>query len=248
LDGILESTARRRALGDGYYLPAATPPAEAVAADPHGSRDPTVRAYRDRQRRRACGLSTVRAGASAWVWTASCAHIPDDAATDLRRKHKRFRSVSAEVVVDRLPANTDVGVTKAERIPLVATVVSEVTWWAIGDPTVIQDLLGDVVAVGASTASGEGMVTGWDVHDHGPCAPGLVFEAAFDRVMWRDDGRIGRPLPATRRTLDLLGLDSADSVRVNAYRPPYWRAAPDTNDGRFLRRPVEVIAPWTTKP
>lgn len=238
LDGIIAARVRRTRLGDDYWAEIEAPPRAQLDADPHGSRDPAVKQYRDRQRGHRLPVAQLNARrGNRWVWAATCAIVDPDPASDLRHIHKRFDGREAEQVVDRLPANTDVGATKANRLPYLVTVTDRVVWRALGDPDGIGAVLAEVDQIGKRKASGEGVVTGWEIVDDGP--------ADRDAVCWLPDGRIARPFPV--RHADLLGLVDPDTTLVDAYRPPYWRAAA-TTDGSFRREPREVIAPWTTKP
>ena len=175
---------------------------------------------------------------SRWVWAATAAQITDVATEDVRWWHKRFDSAAAERMVDRLPANTDVGPTKAWRMPRVVTVVGSLTWWALGDPARIEQLLSTVRQIGDGRATGEGVVTRWTVADHGDAYSGQP------QVIADSAGHPARPWPA--RAADILGYQGCDTVQHNC-RPPYWRAPQHVVDGRFARVMPEVIAPWATR-
>lgn len=238
LDGILAGAARRRRLGADHYLPAETPDRTHLETDPHGSHIPTVAAYRARFR--TVALPLVRTPHSTgcgkrWVWAATCATWPDTAVEDVRWHHKRpFKLAAAEHASQFIPANPDVGLTKAWRLPTVVTVTGQLTWTVLGDPNGIRDLLTDVTQIGKGKARGEGLVTEWTVDDDGP--------ADWTRVQWLPDTRIARPYPT--RLAAWLNLNNPDLTLVDAYRPPYWR--PPLHNGH--RQLQEVIAPWTTRP
>lgn len=237
LDGILAAASRRRRLGDDYGATPPTPPRDLLEADPHGTRIPEVAAYRRHFKTEDLPLAKLSRGLNnQWVWAATCATC-ETAAQDTRWHHKRFRSLQAEQVADRLPANTDVGATKAWRIPTLITVTAGLHWTALGDPEAILDLLADIVSVGDGTARGEGHVLRWETLDDGP--------AHVDAARWQPDGHIARPYPARARAE--LGVPDADLVTVDAIRPPYWRP-PASSDGGFHRPQRQVIAPWTARP
>lgn len=212
LDGILAQAARRRRLGGSY----------GSVVDHHVDRT---------------GLH-ARTFGGPWVWEASCA-TPDVAVEDVHWIHKRFRAVTAETVVDKLPANTDVGLTKGWRIPVVVTACRTLTWTAVGDPEEVRDLLADVVAVGKKWGTGEGVVLRWDVTDVGD--PDLSW-------LWHLDGRISRPVVAHHRTLNKLGLAADVDTIPHSHRPPYWRPNQAHGTDRFTRQYREVIAPWVQPP
>ena len=173
-----------------------------------------------------------------WVWSATAAQISDVATEDVRWWHKRFDSAAAERMVDRLPANTDAGATKGWRMPRVVTVVGQVSWWALGDPERLEQLLSTVDQIGDGRAAGEGVVTRWNVTEHGDARSGR------DRIIADDTGRPARPWPA--KAAEPLGFGTCDTIRHNC-RPPYWRAPQTTVDGQFARVMPEVIAPWATR-
>jgi CRISPR type IV-associated protein Csf3 len=223
LDGILAHAARRRRLGGNYGL----------VVDHHTEDLPLTSTARP------AGEGQPRWKKQRWVWAATCAWWEPTAEEDVRWVHKRAWSIaqSSELGIDApgTPANPDVGRYKPQRIPQVATIAPTITWWCLGDPDRIRDLLGDVDAIGKKTNAGEGQVAGWDVADIGP--------PDWWRICWYPDGRIARPFPA--RHAPILGLEHPEIVTVDAYRPPYWRP-PITDTGR--RAQVQVIAPTTTRP
>lgn len=212
LDGILATAERRRILGPVY----------GSEVDHHTVKLPL------------CRTPTSMGCGAQWVWAATAAQ--GAGTTDVHWMHGRFDDAPAERVVDRLPAATDVGRYKAHRKPVVVTVTSSLTWWCLGVPELVAELLAGVVSIGARTGAGEGYVLGWDVADRG--------EADWDPICWQD-GRIARAFPA--RMAGWLGV-AAPEVVAAQIRPPYWRAAHTPERGRFARSPREVIAPWTARP
>lgn len=217
LDGILATAARRQRLGAHY----------GSIVDHHLEDLPLARWEQH------CG--------SRWCWAATAAELPDEAAEDVRWWHKRsLDSLRAEIMVDKLPANTDVGAIKAWRMPRVITIVGRLHWWACGDPAGIESLLRTVHQIGDGRSSGEGVVTGWTVEDHG-----TADRESRQRIVATTDGHPARPWPA--RAAEGLGFTGADVVE-HTVRPPYWRAPQTTlADGGFARVLPEVIAPWATK-
>lgn len=218
LDGILAAVVRRRRLGPAF--------------------DPGVI---DR-RTEVLPLCTSHRGppggrpdlGKRWVWAATCAQFPDGTPEDVRWYHKRFRDQVAGRVVGKVPTSTASGRFKDWRLPLVVTLAGELTWWAVGDPERVRDLLADVTQVGKKRSQGEGVVVGWDVIDAGP--------PEWEPIVWHD-GRVARPIPA--RAAASLGVPGAATV-VEQYRPPYFWV-PTGEDGE-PEGDREVIAPWTAHP
>jgi len=240
LDGIIAAHVRRDRLDGRYFDTPETPDRETLDRDGHGRS--SARAYRDRYRHWPLPLHRLcprGVSGSQWVWAATCATPISDAGIDLRYIHKRFDALDAETRVDRLPASTDTGTTKAERIPIPATVCTALEWWCLGDRDGIARILADVAQLGAQTASGEGFVLDWTVVDVGV--------ADLSAIQWTPGGHIARPYHPGYAAW--LGLDAPDVVRVEASRPPYWRAPQTGSDhGGFVRTGREVIAPWTQRP
>lgn len=228
LDGILASAARRRRLGGSY----------GIAVDHHAEPLPLAGTARTGRAHGLHGWDDQR-----WVWAASCAQWGSDLGErDTRWKHKRpwsqLQAESVGITGDRVPANPDAGAFKAQRIPKSIIPVLDVWWWAIGDRSEVEDLLGSVAAIGDDHNIGEGVVARWTVTDDG--------DPDWERVWWGDDGRVARPVPA--RHAEHLGVPGCETVLVESYRPPYWRAMPTSAPGAFRRDAVEVIAPWTMRP
>lgn len=174
-----------------------------------------------------------------WVWAATCALNTTNAPTDVRWWHKRHHAPTAERVVPNLPANTDVGITKAWRMPAVATITAHLEWICLGDPDAIRDLLTRIRQIGKKRSQGDGLVLSWEITDEGP--------ADWTRLWWTPDGTISRPLPA--RAAHTLGLPTETDTIQHTIRPPYWRPPQtETNRGGFARAMRTVIAPWVTKP
>lgn len=95
-----------------------------------------------------------------------------------------------------------------------------------------------ITRVGGDRRDGWGQVEGWDVTDVGPA----------DRAwaLWRDDGRIARPVPTASATTLGLAAD-VDAVEA-AYRPPYWRPPVAAAAGMFAREWRACIAPDVRRP
>src|SRR5690554_2988687 len=66
------------------------------------------------------------------------------------------------------------GPMKARDTPLPATLVSEITWYALADPEPLAELLDRVWSLGRLGTHGHGRVLRWEVHPHG------------DRDAWRN--------------------------------------------------------------
>lgn len=172
-----------------------------------------------------------------WVWAATCAQRLDDAAQDVRWFHKRFRDEIAERVVGKVPTTTASGRFKDWRLPLVVALVPELTWWAVGDPQQVLDIVATVAQVGAKRSQGEGVVTRWAVDDAG--------EPDWAPIVWQQ-GRIARPLAA--RAATSIGVPDADLIS-HSYRPPYFQPRHIAEAGQEQTQEwPEVIAPWTEQP
>lgn len=102
---------------------------------------------------------------------------------------------------------TNAGPCKAFRIPVETQHIPTLTWYAMGEPEEVRELLEFVTRVGKRRAVGEGLVASWHVMDGVETWPGFP-------VM--KDGRPLRHLP-----LDTDGLVEF-SMRIGRYAPPYW--------------------------
>lgn len=136
-------------------------------------------------------LAAVDAG-DVWVWCASAAQWPEQVARSTHHIRRR-------PPVEYLQRHTDVGRvtinlagTKAKNAPTPQTFARELTWYAVGDPDLVRDLLVDISNVGQLRNHGRGEVIRWHVEPHD------------DTDAWRR-----RPMPG----------EGGDSI---AYRAPYW--------------------------
>lgn len=248
LDGVLEAAARRRVLGDARWEEPVAPDRALLEGRSQAYRQgakgaPAAVADYDRHYRRP-PLPLARTAkhtgcGSRWVWAATCAAWPDGAEEDVRWFHGRsdLDTPAAAEAVGQVPANTEVGRYKPTRLPAVATVTGTLEWWCLGDQRGVAALLGDVDALGKHARMGEGRVLRWQVEDVG--------DPDWARIQWTATGTVARPFPA--RLAAWLGVDGPDTVMVEAYRPPYWRPAQESQGG-FARPLKEVIAPWVKRP
>lgn len=221
LDGLLAAAVRRRRLGAQY----------GAVEDPHVEELPLV--------------STAMLGrpwaGNRWVWLASAAVWDDpDPPRETRYRHRRGWSVrAAEAAHVPTPTTPDVGRWKPWRLPTTISIVPTLTWWCMGDPDRIRDLLDDLPTIGDGHHTGDGAVHRWTVRSAG--APD------WQTVIRTETGHPSRPIPI--RHAPTLGLPpDTGRLVVDTYRPPYWRPLSSTA-GRIphLER-VEVIAPWIRLP
>jgi len=215
LDGLLAAVARRRRLGADYNNP----------DDNEIEALPLARWTRDT--------------ANEWVWLASTAMPDRTDVEDVRWFHQRFDHKSAEKVLgDKLPKNIrQIGPTKDWRLPNIVTVCSTLTWWAVGDPDQIRQMVQAVPSVGRKRGQGEGAVVRWAVEDAGAPDPAWALRAP--------DGTVSRPVPA--HAAAALGAPLDAETTESAVRPPYWRPPPkDDVEGPDVPRVWRtVLAPDT---
>ncbi|MGV2384855.1 MAG UNVERIFIED_CONTAM: hypothetical protein LOD86_06240, partial [Thermobifida fusca] len=74
------------------------------------------------------------------------------------------------------------GPMKARATPLPATLVSEITWYALADPEPLAALLDRVWSLGRLGTHGHGRVRAWEIVEHDD------WEAWRDRVLPHPDG------------------------------------------------------------
>jgi hypothetical protein len=120
--------------------------------------------------------------------------------------HKRFREKYLDLLDPGRKSRIDTqsGPYRAYRMPLITYVVSELEWYAIGDPDGIADLLSDITYLGKKRAYGNGRVLEWKI------------EPISEDWSEIKDGRWTRAIPHHHFENKLM-----DWIRTG-YRPPYW--------------------------
>lgn len=99
------------------------------------------------------------------------------------------------------------GLSRGFRIPVEASIVRSLTWYAIGDGAEIERLLTLVTRIGRLRRAGEGLVESWEVSAVADPWSGFP-------VVDRD----GEPL----RVLPRDAAPGRGIARVGRVRPPYW--------------------------
>lgn len=168
-------------------------------------------------------LAAVDPSHAGWVWSASCAVAVGPVARETvywhrRQDHEQLEEMSGKVL--KPPASN--GRYRGMRMPLPLTFATALQWRACGDPEWIEKLLGVLDFIGPDKGQGYGRVVEWSVADHGPVGGSLRNgrDDRHDWAVWREDGRISRPVPLRRAKL--VGA-TPDATVSTAYRPPYWR-------------------------
>lgn len=130
---------------------------------------------------------------TAWHWAATCGYpdpIPDR--PDYHTWIGTLDHRTAEQLTTWLPKviSTRQGRYRPRRMPLPVTLCKTVTWTAVGDPTIITELLDGVDAIGKKRAHGEGHVLEWIV----TTADDLD---EFTAGHLTPTGQLGRPCPSS---------------------------------------------------
>lgn len=162
-------------------------------------------------------LPLARCGPTAgpWHWAATCAYPhprPDRPNVHTWTGQPDHRDL--EHLADHLPLNLPArqGRYRHRLMPLLVTPCHAVTWYAVGDPDRICDLISGILAIGKKRSQGEGHVLAWTVTD----APTLDF---FTAAHLNPDGTLSRPTPAAC----LPGTDPPPDGGLGSagLRPPY---------------------------
>jgi CRISPR type IV-associated protein Csf3 len=119
------------------------------------------------------------------------------------------------------------GPEKSYDLPSYIRVASSVTWYCVGDPQGIKDVLGSCSGIGKKRAHGHGQVTKWE-----------VTEVEYDWHLCGPNKQLMRPIPASALP---QGIESF-SIRSWGWRPPAWlpsnrhRCAMPTDTARKINR------------
>lgn len=107
-----------------------------------------------------------------------------------------------------------VGLYRAYRIPNVIRTVKEgeITFWAMGHKSEVEELLSFIPALGKKPAAGYGIVDTWKVED-----------CEEDYSLWHPEYGLMRPVE--------VGSEESTRINLNGYpvmlygvKPPYWKA------------------------
>lgn len=143
---------------------------------------------------------------AAWYWACSCAQYAAGKEY-VKHWHKRFddeheRSLDLQGKSGKIREGS--GLLKAYRIPLIVLTVTELVWHCVGDKDGIEDLTGDLTAMGKKTSQGYGQIAEWRIE------PWPADWSEYDGA-----GRRTRAIP----------VPSEQAQGIRGIRPPYWLAA-----------------------
>lgn len=159
-----------------------------------------------------------------WHWAATTAFPegrPADLPPDVHMWSGRIDHRTAEHLTPDLPnvVSDRQGRYRARRMPLLVTICRAVTWTCIGDPAAIEDLLGDLTAIGKKRSHGEGHVTAWEITP-------LPDVDDWTAAHLHPDGTLGRPTPPACLAARDARVDVVDGGTGTAgIRPPYMHAS-----------------------
>lgn len=118
-----------------------------------------------------------------WGWTCSRAHYEAAGYTTLAMRRRPAVDQMARLAKDK-KHHLAAGPMKARDTPLPATLVNQVTWYALADPDPLRHLLNRVWSLGRLGRHGHGRITHWEVDTH------------HNRDAWKD-----RTMPHSNGTL-----------------------------------------------
>ncbi len=135
---------------------------------------------------------------------------------ELHWTNRRFPWELAAVMTEMTRARIGAGAQKSYRIPVEAGRVQgdALTWFAVGDPEPVRDLLALVHGIGKRRGVGLGQVARWVVEDVEPWAGFPVLTR---------EGHPLRHLPP-----DWPGLRAGTAQRLGNLTYPYWRRSAET--------------------
>lgn len=176
-----------------------------VLPDPRVATLPRARTVQDEDAERTAGtlpLRRIDGDTPQWYHAASCAVWPASVADGLDHWAKRLDSGYVELLEQRaIKARVPIsgGVYRAYHMPLAYRHALAVTWYAVGEPERIRELLRLVTHLGKKPSMGWGAVIDWTVE---PCAD--------DWSVTGPEGQIMRPIP------------DAAGATIYGIRAPYW--------------------------
>src|SRR5690606_1102105 len=100
-----------------------------------------------------------------WGWACSRAHYTPVGYTTVAMRRRPAVDEMARYAPDRRH-HLAAGPMKARDTPLPATLVSEITWYALADPEPLAELLDRVLSVGRLGRHGHGRARRWEGHPH----------------------------------------------------------------------------------
>lgn len=118
-----------------------------------------------------------------WGWACSRAHYEAVGYTTLAMRRRPAADEMARLTKDR-KHHLAAGPMKARDTPLPATLVPEVTWYALAEVEPLRALLERVWALGRLGRHGHGRITRWEVDEHHDR------DAWTDRTMPHKDGTL----------------------------------------------------------
>lgn len=127
-----------------------------------------------------------------WHWTATVAHPIDGHGLlpETRYFSARTDSRHLEALADHLPERIRdrEGRYRVRYAPLLVTICSAVTWYAVGAPEALHELLAGIPAIGKQRRAGHGAVTRWDITTPPSLSP-------WQAGHLHPDNTLGRPVP-----------------------------------------------------
>ncbi len=138
---------------------------------------------------------------------ASEAHCSPELLARTEYIHKRPPVAELATLTNQKTVNIKAGIDKAWRVPRPGELYRTLTWWCVGKPVPIRDLLRHVTAIGGRRRHGVGRVSEWTVTD---CE-------AWDGFPCVRDGVPLRPLPP-----DWPGVDPSSRKALRCLSYPYW--------------------------
>lgn len=117
----------------------------------------------------------VGAGGLVWGWACSAAWYTPAGHTTVNVRRRPATDVMARYTTDN-SHHLSTGPLKARDTPHPATLVGEVTWWALADRARLQAMLDRVIGVGRMPRHGHGRVLRWTVGRD---------DTAIDQWRWR---------------------------------------------------------------
>ena len=149
-------------------------------------------------------------------WAASCG-IYEEIGQTVEYINKRPNFFNADKIgrldMDKGLISDSVGLYRAYRIPSVIRTVknAKITFWAMGHPDEVQELLDLMPAVGKKYAAGYGLISGCKVEAYGT-----------DYSLWHPTYGLMRPVEVDSdeaKHLDLSGYP----IMQYGIKPPYWK-------------------------
>lgn len=152
-----------------------------------------------------------------WIWAASVAQYQKQGEYVIYWHKRLDDGIIGDFIDKPCRVVTSSGAYKGYRMPLVVQLVSGLTWFCVGDPDGIRDLLSGCLALGKKRSQGFGMVA---LDDAGRPA-WTVEEWPEDWSIYGPEGRLMRVLPVS----DSFVLSPGKRFMRWGIRPPAWHIA-----------------------